>query len=379
MRLSQFISNNIEPILQEWEDFAKTLYVTPHPLSRRELRDHAREMIKVIALDLATPQTEQTGIEKSQGRAPAAIEDTAAEIHAVDRLASGFTIEQLMAEYRALRSNVLRLWAKESLGDTRSAMEDMTRFNEAIDQALTESVARYSTTLREYQNLFLAILGHDVRTPLGTISMGAEILMMTESLPSVALKTASRIMNSTKRVNEIVRDLLDFSTSQLGDGIPISPKPMNAGQVCAEVIDEVRSLYSLNEIKIHMSGDLEVMWDQARFSQAFANLVTNAIQHGAPGEDVCVNVSGGEVIKVEVKNSGEAISPTVLRTIFDPAKRFSLRSAADRASRGTNNLGLGLYIARQIISAHEGKIIITSNALDGTTFTLEIPRRCNSS
>lgn len=143
MKLSTFILSNLECILQEWEDFASTLE-SMEGANKKELRDHAAAVLKVIAIDLDTPQDEHESIAKSKGLGPQMSNDTAAEIHAVDRLASGFTGEQVMAEYRALRSSVLRLWAAQVAITTPDDIQDMIRFNEAIDQAQTESMARYA-------------------------------------------------------------------------------------------------------------------------------------------------------------------------------------------------------------------------------------------
>ncbi|MFC5513089.1 histidine kinase dimerization/phospho-acceptor domain-containing protein [Massilia jejuensis] len=230
MTLSAFIHTHMEAILQEWEDFAATL----SPLEGAgevELRDHAASLLKVIALDLATHQAEQQSIDKSQGHGPQANQDTAAEIHAAHRVSSGFTGEQVMAEFRALRSSVLRLRARDRALTSAAEIEDMVRFNEALDQAQSESMARYTQMLREAQNLFLAILGHDVRTPLGAISMGAQVLLHDPALPAKALKVGVRILNSARRMDEIIRDLLDFSTTHLGDGLPIDPHNVDLGTV----------------------------------------------------------------------------------------------------------------------------------------------------
>lgn len=375
MRLSKFILANMEEILQEWEDFAGTLHSLVHAMNQHELRDHAEAMLRVIVVDLDTAQARQQSIEKSQGLAPELPVDTAAEVHAAERLAAGYTIEQLTAEYRALRASVLRLWLPKVASISADEMRDIMRFNEAIDQALTESIGRYSIMQRESQNLFLAILGHDVRSPLGAISMGAQLLLLDEALPAKSLRLATRILRSSKRVEEIVRDLLDFSTSHLGDGIPITPTALDFAAVCDNVVEEVRTVHAERRVTLALHGDLRVVWDGARIGQAFANLLINGIQHGSDSDEVAVVVTGSkDDIVWSVNNRGEPIPPPVLRTIFDPARRFALRPASERSPGQAHNLGLGLYIAREIISAHGGRIAIASSKADGTTFTVQIPR-----
>lgn len=374
MRLATFILTHLEGILQEWEDFASTL----EPLAdanKKELRDHAAAVLRVVAADLQTPQAEHESIAKSKGLGPQPSADTAAEIHAVDRLASGFTGEQVMAEYRALRSSVLRLWARQVEVTTLQDIEDMVRFNEAIDQAQTESMTRYAKMLREAQNLFLAILGHDVRTPLGAISMGAQVLLQDQSLPSKALKVGLRIFNSSKRMDAIVRDLLDFSTTHLGDGIPVDPHTIDLAEICQAVVDEARTFHPDRKIVCLMEGELIGAWDGARLAQAFSNLISNAIQHGSPDSVIQVSMRGlREEVIYEVRNQADVIPPAKLRTLFDPVKRFAIRPPSERAAAGTENLGLGLYVVKQIVAAHEGEIKVTSTEDDGVTFSARLPR-----
>jgi signal transduction histidine kinase len=374
MKLSSFILSHLEDILQEWEDFASTL----EPLvnaNKKELRDHAAAVLKVIAADLDTPQGEHESIAKSKGLGPQAADDTAAEIHAADRVAAGFTGEQVMAEYRALRSSVLRLWACQVDVTTAGDIQDMVRFNEAIDQAQTESMARYAKMLREAQHLFLAILGHDVRTPLGAISMGAQVLLQDQTLPSKALKVGLRIFNSSKRMDAIVRDLLDFSTSHLGDGIPVDPYTVDLAETCLAVVEEARTFHPDRKIDLVIEGDLTGAWDGARMAQVFSNLISNAIQHGKPESLIKVSMRGlpGEVI-YEVQNEAKLISPAKLRTLFDPVKRFAIRPASERVASRTQNLGLGLYVVKQIVTAHEGKVSVSSSENDGVVFSARLPR-----
>lgn len=375
MKLSTFILENMEPILQGWEDFASTIHLATHVPGTVELRNHAEEMLKTIAADLETTQNTQESIDKSHGLAVQHHGDSAPEVHAAMRLSSGFTIEQLMAEYRALRASVLLQWRRRSVTTTPEEMDDMIRFNEALDQAITESIARYSLMLRQSQNLFLAILGHDVRTPLGVIMMGAEVLLHDDTLQAKSLKTAARIQNSSERVASIVSDLLDFATTHLGEGIPVSPTSTDMAAICDDVVDELRVFYAERTILLETYGDLHGTWDGARIGQAISNLIVNALQHGADTSPVRIKVNGEpEQVELAVHNGGEMISPDALKTIFDPVKRHTIRPVTERTNGQMQNLGLGLYITREIVAAHSGKIDIESTKETGTTFTIRIPR-----
>ncbi|MFM9899709.1 MAG: ATP-binding protein [Polaromonas sp.] len=149
MRLSIFISQHKESILQAWENFARSMETPGETMGKSALRDHASLMLTTIAQDLQTPQTSGEQLVKSHGLGPKEVGETYAEIHAAERLRSGFTIDQLVSEYRALRASVLKLWGQASHNTLLTDPEDITRFNEAIDQALAESVSRFSELTTE--------------------------------------------------------------------------------------------------------------------------------------------------------------------------------------------------------------------------------------
>ena len=374
MRLSLFIRSNLDAIVKEWEDFAETL-APLEDACRLELRDHATEILRVIATDLETAQGENQSVAKSKGMAPVVAIDTAAEVHAAARMSSGLNSDQVMAEFRALRSSVLRLWARSVAITTPEEIQDMVRFNEAIDQAQSESMARYTKLLRDAQSLFLAILGHDVRSPLGAVSMGAQVLLQDQSLPSKVLKVGLRIFNSSKRVDEIVRDLLDFSTSHLGDGIPIDPFTVDLEKICLNVVEEARTFHPDRSIELVSQGNLVGTWDGPRLAQAFSNLISNAIQHGKPAGAVQVVIDGTHAdVLFEVINEAEVIPPEKLKTLFDPVKSFAIRPPSERTMSRVQNLGLGLYVVKEIVRAHAGQVIVSSSQEDGVKFSVSLPR-----
>jgi diguanylate cyclase (GGDEF)-like protein/PAS domain S-box-containing protein len=161
-RLSNFILKNLEPIMLEWEMFAATLVPEAQRMDHVLLRDHGEKMLKAIALDLSKPESEKQKVDKSKGEAAGRSDETAAKVHGADRLALGFTLDSAVAEYRALRATVIRLWQDEikRVPSTKLAFEDMIRFNEAIDQAITESVTSYSAEKTQQSRVFNAILSN---------------------------------------------------------------------------------------------------------------------------------------------------------------------------------------------------------------------------
>lgn len=377
MRLADFIERNREPIMAEWEAFARTCAPASGSMDVAALRDHANEMLTVIAADLRTPQTRQQQSEKSKGGAPSLETHgkTAAEKHGAGRAESGFTTDQMVSEYRALRASVIRLWTGAQGEIVPADLEDLTRFNEAIDQSLAESITRYTEDLDQSKETFLAILGHDLRNPLGAISMSASFMLETHELHEPHLTLMTRIARSAKRMNHLIGDLLDFTRSRLGGGIPIVRADMNMGKVVHDVVDEIKAVHPQRTIQVDARGSLHGKWDCARMSQVLTNLIGNALEHGSDRSVVTVDVHGDEKeVTIAVHNRGPAIPADQLNGIFNPMKRSEATGSS--AGRGqSENLGLGLYIAERIVNAHNGRITVDSSEERGTTFTVHLPRQ----
>jgi signal transduction histidine kinase len=374
MRLHEFILANIEQILVEWESFARSCAPASSTMDVAALRDHALQMLTVIAADLRTYQGEHEQLEKSKGHADSeTVAPTAAEEHGAGRAESGFTVEQMVAEYRALRASVIRLWTREQ-GELKSAdIEDLTRFNEAIDQSLAESVSEFNENVENAKEMFLAILGHDLRTPLGAIYTSAKFMLDTDELEEPHRTLASRTASSALRTTQMVGDLLDFTRSRLGGGIPIAREKTNLGTIVRDVVDEIRAAHPEREIQVDTREGQIGEWDAARISQALTNLIGNAVEHGFPGAPVTVELDGNEDAVITIHNRGAVIPSHQLDGIFNPMK-MSATPQKPSARGPSGNLGLGLYIAERIVHAHGGRIEVESSDQRGTTFTVHLPR-----
>ena len=373
MKLADFILANREPILLEWEAFAKTCAPASTGMDLTALRDHANDMLSVIAADLASPQTSAESIQKSHGGAPSDPATSAAEHHGAGRAASGFTVEQMVAEFRALRASVLRLWIKTDGPISLDDIDDLTRFNESVDQALAESVSRFSQDLDHSKEMFLGILGHDLRTPLGAITMASEFMLGTQELEEPHLTLVSRIRSSGRRMEHLIGDLLDFTRSRLGGGIPISRAKMSIDKTVHDVVDEIAAAHPTHEFRIEARTGESGSWDCKRISQALTNLVVNAVDHGADGTVITVSVGSNEKeVSVAVHNQGAPISAAKLNGIFNPMKTSS--DSATGSATPQSNLGLGLYIAERIVYAHQGRLDVESTETAGTTFTIRLRR-----
>jgi signal transduction histidine kinase len=375
MRLHDFIRDHREEILAEWESFASTVSPASGTMDVTALRDHAGEMLAVIAADLMTAQSAQEQAEKSKGRAQETGVVTAAEEHGAGRAESGYTIEEMVAEYRALRASVLSLWTREVGQLTTDDLEDLIRFNEAIDQSLAESVTEFNDNVEESKEMFLAILGHDLRTPMGAIYTSAKFMLESGELKEPHLSLVSRIVTSATRTVGMIGDLLDFTRSRLGGGIPVVREELDLGKLLHEAVDEISAAHPNRRFKVDTRKKHVGAWDGPRLTQALTNLIGNAGEHAPPGTSVSVGLEGDEdEATITIHNMGAVIEGDRLDGLFNPMKTTKPGSAPSPAGP-TGNLGLGLYIAERIVHAHGGRIDVESAEMEGTTFRVHLPCR----
>ena len=372
MRLADFILADMENILVDWEAFATNQLPSAESMGALELRDHAEDILKAVAKDIVQYQTPDEEGAKSRGEAPnfRGAAETAAQTHAILRARSGFDINQMTAEYRALRASVLRRWSA-ACGPAIHDVQDVIRFNEAIDQAIAESVASFTLQVDQARNFFLGMLGHDMRSPLSAIRMSAEYLSKLNAGETIST-AALRISRSGGRMQALLDDLLDFNRTRFGLGISVNPAEVDLATVFADELQQLRITHPDAQIELSSTGELHGAWDEHRVAQLLTNLVVNALKYGNRDTPVQVELNGreSEVIFV-VRNRGPRIAPAFLSQIFDPLKRGAEHEAG---SGRDGSLGLGLYIARGIATAHGGTITVKSEESE-TAFEVRLPRR----
>jgi PAS domain S-box-containing protein len=219
-----------------------------------------------------------------------------------------------------------------------------------------------------FSEMFVGILGHDLRNPLSAITTAASLLNRRADTDKVA-RPAARILSSAGRMARMIDQLLDFTRIRLGQGLPLSRSENDLAEVCRIAADELDG--DPGRIELHALGETVGSWDGDRLMQLVSNLVGNALAHGAPTGPALVTVDGRqpEQVKLTVTNAG-AIRPETLQIIFEP-----FRSDKDRKEDQSSGLGLGLYISQQIVLAHSGSIEVRSTQEEGTCFTVRLPRK----
>jgi signal transduction histidine kinase len=392
MRLAAFILANLEPILQEWEDFARDLGAVSESMDVKSLRDHAKTILQELAEDLETRQSAAQQVAKSKGEAPpptAADPGTGAEQHGGDRAVEGFSLEQMVSEYRALRASVLRLWSTRPESHQPEAVEEVTRFNEAIDEALAESVQRYA---RDLKRLMATVRAQERMAALGTLSAGlghdmSNVLLPMRmllnelgetALPPEAASIVESLQRSMEHLSGLTQGLRALSVDP--DDPEAFPETTELHAWWAEAMFPYKWLLGRG-IQLHVEG-LEPSLPPVRvpkhiLMQAVFNLVQNAAEAlvagggsgglAGGGGNIWVSAkvaADGETVALTVRDDAPGMSPETLARCTEPF--FTTRHRA----RGT---GLGLALVRTTIERCGGRLAIESQPGEGSSFTLVLP------
>lgn len=366
-RLATFITGHMDEIVAQWEAFARTLLPAAGNMTSLALRDHAAGILEAIAGEIEQDPSTARLPEERDAPPPAGL-------HGALRYFSGFSLPQLGAEFQALRASVIKLWRGHLSHDHDAALDDLTRFNEAVDHALADSIASYAHERARSKDTFLAILGHDLRTPLGAIAMSGQYLSKAILEGSREISAVACIRRSAAKMQGMIADLLEYTRTGLGRSMPIVLASCDIGEICEAALEEMKSAHPDRVFELVRTGELRGSFDAARLAQAFTNLLSNAVQHGAHSPVALEAHGAADAISVHVKNSGRPIPAEALHVIFNPLVQLQDAAAAERRRRSTG-MGLGLFIARTIVMGHGGTLAAQSSAAGGTVFTARLPRK----
>ena len=370
MELANFIRANKAAIASAWVDFAATLRPFDEYTDIETLKDSIGGILANMAAGMEASETPAQQAQKSWGRCDAtAAEPSLAWEHGTHRLRSGVEINDVVAEYRALRAVVVRM-CKSAPEQCALSADELIKFDEAIDQAAAESLASYTRELDKLRNTLLAVLAHDLRSPLHAISMTGEALAGLTPPTSRTASMIERIRRGAMRMSRLIDDFLAFLRPTLGGAMPIERHAMDMAETCREIVAEVSSTLVPGRVVLKCGGNTHGEWDAARVEQILTNLLRNAVEHGDPKLPITVTVVGQvDDVRVEVHNFGEPIPPSAMQSIFKPLVQLSTST-----DRRREHLGLGLFIAKELVERHNGRMSVRSSAEEGTTFFFALPR-----
>lgn len=405
MRLADFILGNIEPILVEWESFARSIWPSGLEKEPRELRVHAESILRAMVGDMKSAQSATQQSNKSRGAegSGGAVSErvhTAADAHAIERVSSGFVVMMVFAEYRALRASVLRLWRNANWEPSADDVYDMTRFNESIDQSVTEALRSYTEEvdrlLQQVEKERLELEAQAQRTQklesIGALAGGIahnfnnlfaglfghlELARMFAKGGSISevISTVDNALAAMERAKGLTQQLLTFSKG----GSPAT----KITEISQYIRDAATFSLSGSNVQAHIQLP-EKLWpckiDTNQISQTLNNILMNAreampggggvrisAENIPEGDSLTAALPPGNYVRISIADQGRGIPGEALAHVFDPF--YTTKET------GT---GLGLPTAYSIVKRHEGAIQIESDVNMGTTVVVYLPASSES-
>lgn len=255
------------------------------------------------------------------------------------------------------------------LAERRAAEEEAARRARELEHVALERERSAEALARalHFSEMFVGIVGHDLRNPLSAIATAASLLARRADSEKIS-RPVERILGSTERMLRMIDQLLDLTRIRLGQGLPLTREPVDLRDLARAVVEELELANQGCQLDVEATGDLEGSWDRDRIQQLLSNVVGNACTYRLPGTPVRLRLDGTrpDEVTLEVHNQG-TIPPDLLADVFEP-----LRAGKQP---GRTGLGLGLFISQQVALAHGGDITAASSEADGTRFTAVLPRR----
>jgi signal transduction histidine kinase len=370
MRLSEFIRANPGDIERAWEDFARKLTLFAADLSDAILRDHLRDIVREMADDMDRPQTSAEQQAKSQGHGPrGGALDRISAVHAHARLDSGFNLEHAISEYRALRSSIIFLWVRSAPKSEEIQLSEVTRFNETIDQAIAELVRRFASKNEVLNDRFVGALSHEIRNPLNSITLLTELLDKS-AINESQRKNITRIHKNVESINRMVDDLAVLVRSRMDLGLSLTKESADLSVIAEETLEAIKLSHPNAMVTIEKMGDVTGTWDKSRLQQMIFNLMSNAVIHSLDQQSTVAIRGANAKVLLTISNRGKPIPADEQQLIFEPF----VHKGGSASAQPSSGLGLGLFVVREIVRPHQGSIEVASNAIDGTAFTVSLPR-----
>jgi len=375
MQLSTFIVAQLDTLVEECQGFVRASMASLSESERAELRDCLKGVLLTIARDMEREGGTAAHGKTGAGMGHASADSAPSSRHGQLRQQCGIGAGQLAAEFGAVRANVLTRWYfSGARKDSESVLHQSIRFNQAVDAALHDAAESFALAQTSARDAYLFTLAQDLRSPLSTIHVASTVLARPDFGPETRRNSARRVGAALTQMDGLISDLLEYTRNRAAPGIPVDRLPCDLKHVCEAALDAVRTSHLARTFHLTTSGDLTLSVDAPRIQQALANLLCNAVQHGDSQSVIKLDAGGDDAaMTLSVWNAGRVIPEAALEAVFEPWVRIPKAGAAAH-DRLPASLGLGLFIAREIVIAHGGTIVCASDAGGGTRFTIRLPR-----
>lgn len=359
---SDRLKQNTQRIMRMWEERARDEVVASiHqnslvlqnslPQYLNQLVDELSNKIEKTPTRIKADQLESTRIGKQHGHERAGFAD--------------YSMTQLIFEYHILRQVIFQVLEEESPLKTR----ERDIIIDSIEQAVNDAATQFSQTLRDIQELFMVTLTHDLRGPLNVIKMGTQLTLRRLEQGDTHVNIAAKMLNAVDRLDSMIQNLLDASRLRSGQSLRLEFEECSLDSLVRDVAEDLSFAYGDgNRFVVVSDTNIRSNCSRKEIRRVIENLAINAVKYGAPDTPITLTLQQNETqISLTVHNEGEPIAPDAQSILFQQFRRTT--SAEDQTG-----WGLGLFLAKSIIEAHQGTIEVESVGGKGTSFIIKLPK-----
>ncbi|MBC7691802.1 MAG: HAMP domain-containing histidine kinase [Methylotenera sp.] len=361
---SEVLKSECKTIMERWEKRAREEVASTYGIASLSMRDSLPKHLDQLAKALAKAGKEST----TEIANTTLHKEHVGKEHGSDRAnTTGYSIEEVIFEYRILRQVIIQT-LEEKVSLSAKEREIIT---DLIEQAVNDAAVEFSSILRDTREQFTATLTHDLRGPISAAQTSAELIRRQPGSSDACLKNAERIIESMKRMDSMIQNLLDAGRIQAGQGLPVDISYCRPAEIALHVIEEMTEVYG-KRFELLGSSNLHTWWSSDLVRRALENLVSNAVKYGDVQACITVTVIDTDRhVKMTVHNEGNVILKDEMATLFQKYRRS--KSAETSSIQGW---GLGLTLVSGAAQAHGGTIEVESSQKKGTIFTLTLPKDC---
>ncbi|HEY9853882.1 MAG TPA: HAMP domain-containing sensor histidine kinase [Leptolyngbyaceae cyanobacterium] len=319
------------------------------PLYLNQLVDDLSNTIDRTSAQIASDDVESTRIGKKHGYERAGYAD--------------YSMSQLIFEYHILRQVIFQVLEEEAPLEVR----DRDIIIGSIEQAVNDSATQFSETLRDIQELFMVTLTHDLRSPINVVKMGTQLTLRRLEAGDTHAAVATRMLSAIDRLDSMIQNLLDASRLRTGQSLKLKLEECDLDLLVQDLMEDLSFAYGGRFVVVSNSG-IRTYCSHKEMRRVIENLVVNAVKYGAPDTLITITLQQTETqISLTVHNEGNPIALDAQSILFQQFRRTT--SAEDQTG-----WGLGLFLAKSIIEAHQGTIEVESEEGKGTSFIIKLPK-----
>lgn len=358
--VSERLQQNAQIIMQMWEKRARNeVYASLHqdslvlqdslPLYLNQLVDELSNSINRTPARIKADEVESTRIGKKHGHERAGYAD--------------YSMTQLIFEYHILRQVIFQVLEEEAPLDVRS--RDI--IINSIEQAVNDAATQFSETLRDIQELFMVTLTHDLRGPINVMKLGTHLIVRRLDRGDARLDVAVRMISAIDRLDSMVQNLLDASRLRAGQSLTLELEDCDLERLVQEVVEDLSFAHGERFVVV-CEADIRSRCSRKEIRRVIENLATNAVKYGAPSAPITLTIDQTEThISLTVHNQGDPIDSAAQSILFQQFRR-------NPNSQEKTGWGLGLFLVKSIVEAHQGTIEVESAEGKGTSFIVQLPK-----